>query len=404
MNRIICIAGKNRIAVDALNFLLDNGVLKSDILACVNKTDNGVHQWQPSFKLICEQNGIKICNISDLYKVENLVFFSLEYDKIIKPSYFISNKLYNIHFSKLPAYKGMYTSIMPILYNEEYSGVTLHKIDAGIDTGDIIDQTVFKMPDRASSYEVYRLYLQSGIELFKKNFNKIISGDFSMTIQNINGASYYSKSSIDFQNLYIDLNKTAFQVKNQIRAFTFRPYQLLKFQDIPIVSAKIEDQKSVEKPGEILEQNEYSFLVSTIDFNIRLYKDKLTILLEVAKDGIINKLDELFHNEYNLSDKNKFGWDALIVASYYEQFDFVKRLLQYGADPNVSNNNETSALMYSMTAATKSNNLKIMDLLINEGADVYHKDYKGNSIYYYAKKLGNELVIDYIGNKLNNIR
>ena len=37
----------------------------------------------------------------------------------------------------------MYTSCLPILFNEKESGVTLHKIDRGIDTGDIIDQITF---------------------------------------------------------------------------------------------------------------------------------------------------------------------------------------------------------------------------------------------------------------------
>ena len=58
--------------------------------------------------------------------------------EIIKTKNFKSNKLFNLHFSLLPSYKGMHTSAFPILNGEKYSGVTIHKIDNGIDTGDII--------------------------------------------------------------------------------------------------------------------------------------------------------------------------------------------------------------------------------------------------------------------------
>ena len=39
----------------------------------------------------------------------------------------------------------MYTSIWPIINGENYCGVTLHEIDSGIDTGDIIDQIKVKI-------------------------------------------------------------------------------------------------------------------------------------------------------------------------------------------------------------------------------------------------------------------
>ena len=71
------------------------------------------------------------------------MFISLEYHRLIDPLKFVTSKLYNPHFSLLPAYKGMYTSALPLLNDEKDAGVTLHHIDSGIDTGDIIDQIIF---------------------------------------------------------------------------------------------------------------------------------------------------------------------------------------------------------------------------------------------------------------------
>ena len=39
----------------------------------------------------------------------------------------------------------MFTSALPLINGEKETGVTLHKIDAGIDTGDIIDQIKFQI-------------------------------------------------------------------------------------------------------------------------------------------------------------------------------------------------------------------------------------------------------------------
>lgn len=71
---------------------------------------------------------------------DDLIFISLEFDKIVNPDLFKDARLYNIHFSLLPSYKGMYTSAIPILNGEEMVGVTFHEIDKGIDTGNIIAQ------------------------------------------------------------------------------------------------------------------------------------------------------------------------------------------------------------------------------------------------------------------------
>ena len=86
----------------------------------------------------------KIISLNQAYRIPNLIFISIHYDKIIKIENFKTKNLYNFHFSLLPKYKGMHTGAHPIINGENYSGVTLHKIDNGIDTGDVIDQIKFK--------------------------------------------------------------------------------------------------------------------------------------------------------------------------------------------------------------------------------------------------------------------
>ena len=83
-------------------------------------------------KKICKKKGFKITSLKNLYKIENLIFFSIEFEKIINVDKFKSNELFNLHFSLLPKYRGCHTNFYQIYKGERYSGVTLHKINNGI--------------------------------------------------------------------------------------------------------------------------------------------------------------------------------------------------------------------------------------------------------------------------------
>ena len=80
--RHVCIAGKNQISVDALLYLINNG-WGSHLLACPNASDDGRSGWQPSLARFAREFGIPIVTLDQAKEVEDLVFISLEYDKII---------------------------------------------------------------------------------------------------------------------------------------------------------------------------------------------------------------------------------------------------------------------------------------------------------------------------------
>ena len=216
----LCIAGKNNIAVEMAKYLL---AYKKNvrIVACINKNDKGLNTFQKSFKLFCQLNDIRILKLEELYNIKDLIFLSLEFDQIIKTNLFNSTYLYNIHFSLLPKYKGMYTSALPILFGENETGVTLHKIDNGIDTGDIIAQKVIGIDNFLTAEELYSNYISEGIELIIKNIDNILLNKIILSPQSSLNSSYYSKNTIDYNKFILDFNKPAFQVLRQINAFSF---------------------------------------------------------------------------------------------------------------------------------------------------------------------------------------
>jgi len=398
---MICIAGKNIISINCLKYVIDN-FLDQEVVACINKNDQGINGWQPSFKKFCEIYNIKIVNLDELYPIQNLFFFSLEFDQLIRPERFRSNKLYNIHFSALPAYKGMFTSILPLLHGEEKSGVTFHEIDAGIDTGDIIDQVIFELPINISSRRLYDLFLTYGEDLFKENIGNILSGNYiEKNRQSIKRASYFSKKAIDFSNIQIDINKTAYEIHNQIRAFAFRPYQLPKIFGQQITHSIISEEKSIGKPGTVIEENNFYFKLTSIDYNIMIYKDCLSGFLNAIKENNVDFIDQYLNAGYDVLDQNEKGWDGLIVAAYHENSDIVNKLIDSGANVNAHNINGTSVLMYAMYSASISNRLDILELLVARGGDLKHHDYSGKSVIEYAIDYNNQTVINFLKEHLN---
>ena len=387
---IVCIAGKNKIAVDIAKSILDMGY---KLIACVNSNDNGLNGWQPSFKKFCYDNRIEIYSLNDVEKIENLLFLSLEYDKIISPDNFKTNRLYNIHFSLLPKYKGMYTSILPILFNESFTGVTFHRIDSGIDTGGIIFQRKIKINKIDNSEILYSKYIENGIHLIKENLIKIISNNLIEKPQSFYKSSYFSKKYFDFQNININPYNTAFQINNYVRAFAFRPYQLSKFQGKTIYLSEISTLKSVGKPGEVILEDEYKLIINTIDYQIILYKDQLENLFDNIIKNDFNKVRLIIENRFPIQTVNKKGWNALIVACYHGRNEIIDYLIENGANINSVNYNGTTVLMYAMSYFESTLDSKTFNKILSYGADIYLKDYNGKNIFDYAEERNNSLVI-----------
>ena len=239
-----CIAGKNKCAVDAINFLLNHKIKKNEILALPTNNDDGKDAWQPSLKKFAKKKGIKIATLRKIYKIKNLFFFSLEYDKIININKFRSKNLFNLHFSLLPKYRGCHTNFLQIYNGEKFTGVTLHKIDKGIDTGDIIDQTRFEIKINDTAFDNYKKLMKSAIKLFKKNLNKIINNKYRLRKQLLSNGSYYNRRSVNYKKkIKIKTKNFSIKTHNKIRSLIFPAYQYPFVNGVKVVKSIYKNKK-----------------------------------------------------------------------------------------------------------------------------------------------------------------
>lgn len=266
----ICIAGKNNIAVDALEYLVTMaGVDNKDLMIIPNKCVLEYDTWQKSLIKAARQYDIPIVDLESLYEIEDLVFISLQYERIIKPCKFRSKKLYNMHFALLPKYKGMYTSILPLVNGETVSGVTIHEIDENIDTGNIISRKSFEIDIEDTERDLYFKYLDCGIMLFKETVQKLLTGEYQSIPQGNIGSTINYGKDLDYKAANVDLKRTSFEIHNRIRAFIFEEFQLPEVNGYRIHKSLLTDQKKI--PGMFAVHDKYIEITGIDGYVIKAY-------------------------------------------------------------------------------------------------------------------------------------
>lgn len=378
----LCIAGKNNIAVDILLYALDL-VPKSDICVVTNKSETFKNNWQKSLGFYAKLLNIQIKTLEEVQEMPDIVFLSLEFDRIIKPVKFKTKKLFNIHFSFLPEYKGMFTSLHPILHGKMYSGVTLHKIDSGIDTGDIIDQVKFEINNDTCG-DLYYKYLINGTNLVKKHLTNLLNDEYTSKKQVLSNSTYFNKTSFDFSKTEISVFQTGFQIANFVKALYFRPYQLATFQGYKINNVESFECDVNLKLGHIVEENDYYFSVKVIDCCVKLYKDYYDYLIEAIEKENANEIEFYSKLVKDINEIDKHGWNPIIRACFSGNLEAVLSIQINGGDIHSTNLNGTTTLMYAKSAYELNKNLSLVKYLLQKGVSPKIKDIKGKTVMDYT--------------------
>lgn len=265
---LLCIAGKNTIATRALDHARTlSGV---EVAALPNPDDGGEDGWQPSFRRHARDIGVEVVDLEHLAARDDLVLVSLEYSRIVKTASFASDRLFNVHFSLLPKFRGCNTSIWPILLGEAHHGVTLHVMDSGVDSGPIIDQIAFDIRPQATSRDLYLRCLELGFDIFRNNVARLLDGSYGTRPQNEAEQSTFRRDAIDYENIGIDFQKPNEAVSRQIRAFSFKEYQLPPFQGHRIAAFDLLDGTFPGNPGDLISVTPETATVRTVDGAVHL--------------------------------------------------------------------------------------------------------------------------------------
>jgi methionyl-tRNA formyltransferase len=154
----------------------------------------------------------------------------------------------NLHFSLLPQWRGAAPVQRAIENGDPLSGVTVFRLDEGMDTGPIYSTARFALDADITSDELLIELAQLGVETVEDALEKIERG-IAPVAQSNDGSTRARK--LTREEGRIDWNREASTVSAHIRAFTSNPgaWTTLRGRVIKVASPQVSDITLA--PGEI---------------------------------------------------------------------------------------------------------------------------------------------------------
>jgi len=95
--------------------------------------------------------------------------------RIISPKFIkkYKNKIINIHPALLPAFPGLNSQKQALDYGAKYTGCTVHFVDAGMDTGPVIIQSVVEIKKKDTEESLSKKILKEEHKIYPEAVNLI---------------------------------------------------------------------------------------------------------------------------------------------------------------------------------------------------------------------------------------
>lgn len=258
----VIIFGCQAIAIDILRHLHSLETVDVEMVITYEILSD-ISRGQESIIDVAEQLNIPISSpgrisndlVQEIEKIQPDLIISAYYRKIFPKNLIKIPKLgiVNIHPSSLPDYRGPVPTAWAMLKGEKVFGVTIHQIDEGIDTGDILVQSLHDIDEEETGYDLYLKAMSIGSKLFIDNFENIINNKILPKKQRP-GGSYFGKLD---SKVFINWKDSAESIKNQVRvrSVPYNPIETIlenKYFFINRVSIDDENKFPIQTPGKIL--------------------------------------------------------------------------------------------------------------------------------------------------------
>ena len=123
----------------------------------------------------------------------------------------------NLHGSLLPKYRGAAPIQWAIANGERETGVTTMRLDAGLDTGDVLLKRAVEVPADATSVDMYPVLAGTGAELVLETLRGLEAGTLAPRVQDHEHATL--APILTREDGRLDLDRTAGQTYDRWRGF-----------------------------------------------------------------------------------------------------------------------------------------------------------------------------------------
>jgi methionyl-tRNA formyltransferase len=232
-------------------------------------------------------------------KPEAIIVFA--YGKLI-PKWLLELPRYgclNIHASLLPKYRGAAPIQRAIMNGERVTGLTIMKMDEGLDTGDIILQKKIDILETDTSGTLAQKMANEAPKLVLTALVGLEEGKLKPQPQDHRKATLAPK--IDKEEMQIDWHKPAYEIRNLIRALNPRPgaFTLINGRRLKIWSVEVIKEQAGD-PGRVIK----------IDKNrgpIVAAAEQSLLLTEVQPENRAKMAGSEFIRGYRLKEGVKFS-------------------------------------------------------------------------------------------------
>ena len=277
----ILFAGTPKNAARTLEALLDNGV---EISLVLTRPDSrigrkGILTPSPVAQL-AEARGLQVIKETEITQETLSLLRELDisfgvvvaFGVILRQETLsaLSMGWYNLHYSRLPRWRGAAPVQRALLAGDTETGVTLFKIDTGLDTGPVLSVVDTSIAPRENFGELLGRLTELGITLLLEQIPGIVSGTATFSDQASEGISYAPK--IGRLESKVNFSDSSRSIENLVRATNPEPgsWATVQGSSIKILDALALGTKTLE-PG-CLSFQDGKVLVGAADADLLLIR------------------------------------------------------------------------------------------------------------------------------------
>ncbi|MBW3573509.1 MAG: hypothetical protein KY450_01415 [Actinobacteria bacterium] len=226
----IAFAGDRQLAVDVLDYLLGRGVRPLALLLSSERTASHADELISRCPGMADGTVTRGVSFRDEPTIRLLRSLDLDFLVSVHFPYLVPPEILaiprhgclNLHPALLPYNRGWHTATWAILDGTPI-GATLHFMDLGVDTGDIIHQRRVEVDAGDTADTLYQRLLEAELEVFKEAWPSVAAGTFRRQRQSDDAATEHARGDLfhpSVQRLDLGERRTVGDVLRQLRALT----------------------------------------------------------------------------------------------------------------------------------------------------------------------------------------
>lgn len=242
---------------DAFSNIILNSLIEAGHVVCLVVTPHYDNVIYKKLEFTCNKHNIKHIRpykINSQEVIDAVAYVKPDlcvishFERLIKEPLLSIPKLgfINLHPSLLPDYRGMAPQHWPIINGEKEAGITVHYVDEGTDTGDIIVQRRIALTDDMYVSDLQKIWMEHYKTIMVEAIDNIMNGMPTVVQRHLPGR-YYGK--LKEEQCQINPGGSVQEAYNLIRGVSL-PYFGARYDKTIIYRAHImkKEENVSEKP------------------------------------------------------------------------------------------------------------------------------------------------------------